>query len=135
MKQGFTLLELIFTIVIMGVLTFVGFYVYKPNYTQNDANFVLMEILKSKYSGLNGNIDDINLSCVYKEKIEEEANSSNYNFRSSVVMNGKLCFDGYGRPLVDGVVLSSEYNITIKYANKEINISVYPKTGYAKVSK
>ncbi len=150
--KAFTLLELIFVIVIMGVLTFVGFE-YIPNNTLDmDTKVVAQKILNKKsnalgyyYTGKN------NLTCITfskdelnkDENITSKTNVEKYKFKSDISVYGlkngnTVCFDEIGR-VFDGEVDDNLTNllhnyiiIKLNFRNEERNITLYPLTGAIK---
>ncbi len=146
--KAFTLLELIFVIVIMGVMIGIGTSTFKPKHLINDVNFIQSKIKEVQFRGIgyehnsfgseastpdykNGciKIKDVNLS----ERADSK-NSLSYTLRIDSFDYGTLCFDSKGRPhrdnftkdtlLGEGITLNFTYNTKLK------DIIIEPITGY-----
>jgi prepilin-type N-terminal cleavage/methylation domain-containing protein len=143
--KAFSLIELIFVLVIMGVLTFIGMQ-FIPNETPlSDAEVLKKLILNKKTIALGYKIyGENNDTCIRlnKDYINEEENLSRvkYKFKSDISTNGLssdlLCFDYKGRPC-DGEcdenlssLLTKFVIITLSYNKKEKNLTLYPISGY-----
>jgi len=147
--RAFTLIELIFTIAIMGILTVVGLS-FLPNETPLSDAEILKKVILTKKTNAFGykSFSDNNDSCITltKDNINAEENSSKikYRFKSLISVIGLnnsdklLCFDYLGRPY-DGVVEKNLSNILhtyviiiLNYHNKEMNLTLFPISGYVR---
>ena len=156
MRKAFTFIELIFVIVIIGIMTSLGLSAFKTNYLLNDVEFIASKIKEAQFLGTgyehNGfgsqnSTPDYNAGCIKVEKTSLEENATNkkeVNYKLHVeieVVDGGsdiLCFDSKGRPHMDDFTTSSlittqkqfkfSYNGKIKY------ITIEPITGYAIIS-
>ena len=144
--RAFSLIELIFIIAIMGILTVVGLS-FLPNETPLSDTQVLKKIILTKKTNALGYkvFTENNDTClrITQDYINSEENQSKvkYKFKSSISVNGLnsdnlLCFDYLGRPY-DGVVeenlsniLDKNVTITLTYHNREINLTLFPISGY-----
>jgi prepilin-type N-terminal cleavage/methylation domain-containing protein len=143
--RAFSLIELIFVLVIMGILTFVGMQ-FIPNETPiSDAEILKKLILNKKTNAIGYKIfGENNETCIRlnKDYINNEENLSRvkYKFKSSIEIDGLsddlLCFDYKGRPY-DGEVdekmtnlLKNFVTITLRYNRKEKNLTLFPVSGY-----
>jgi len=152
MKKAFTLTELIFTVVIIGIMTSVGLSFFKTNYLLNDVEYIAVKIKKAQFMatgyqhndfGSQNSTPDYQNGCIKMDKSSLEENATNkhqVNYKVHVdieVVDGGsdiLCFDAKGRPHVDDFTTASlintqkqfkfSYNGDIKYINIE------PITGY-----
>ena len=144
--RAFTLIELIFVIVIMGILTF-GVLEFIPDNTLiSDKEMLKLKIMQKKSNALGYKkigFDDYICITFDKNYLNNEDKNSNekvhYAFKSDISVEGlngnKLCFDSFGR-IYDGEIdinLENLINkiITIKltYKNNEKNITIYPFMG------
>jgi len=147
--KSFSLIELIFVIVIMGILAFLGMQGI-PNETPiSDAEVLKKLILTRKTNAIGYEVyGENNDTCLKftKDYVNSEENASRvkYRFKSDINVTGLsnrdklVCFDYFGRPY-DG---KSEENlsnllkklviITIKYHGREKNLTFYPISGYIK---
>jgi len=145
--KAFTLIELILVIIIMIILTVVGLS-FLPNETPlSDAEILKKIILTKKTNAIGYKVfTENNDTClkITQNYINSEENQSKvkYRFKSTINVNGLdnsedlVCFDYLGRPY-DGVVdinlsniLKNNVIISLKYHNKEINLTLFPITGY-----
>lgn len=149
MRRGVTLLELIFVLVIIGVLTGIGFYAFRPHYLQDDTSYVAMRLKQIKYEAIGydrhiaslGEPND-SIGCFSLEDLNDthQTRGQNpYRFHSDLNWNSpvqKLCFDEFGRlhqKSYDGTLLQDEVNITLSYKDEERNILIDPWSGCARV--
>jgi len=159
--KAFTLIEVIFIIVIMGILSFSALQ-YIPDeklitYTQ----MLKQKILEKKSNAL-GYVytGDNNSTCITfnKDWLQNDENRSEvkvkYNFKKSdfdktyIIIhppsslkdyNNTLCFDYLGRPFKGSVnenlsnLLTTKVNIIISYReDKNQTITIYPISGFVK---
>jgi prepilin-type N-terminal cleavage/methylation domain-containing protein len=152
-KKAFTLIELIFVIIIIGTLTSVGLSSFKTNYLLNDTNFIALKIKNAQFSGMGYSHLDFggtlssetnnSIGCIRIEKssLEESATNKNeVNYKLHVTLDPDdttICFDSKGRPHngnfennFNANLLTSQKEITLEYNGKERNITIQPITGY-----
>ncbi len=51
-RNAFSLLELIFVIVLIGVISGIGFYMSRPDYSRQDAQYTLLKLKEARYRAL-----------------------------------------------------------------------------------
>ncbi len=144
-RDAFTLLELIFIIVIIGVLVGVGSSSFKTNYMRNDINFIMAKIKQAQYRGIgyehqnfDGSFLADTIGCIDLEKsaLEERASDGNlpYKLHINSFDAGVICFDAKGRPHEDdftsATLLSEKKDIIITYSGKSKTITILPISGY-----
>ncbi len=142
-KKAYTLIELIFVIVIIGTLTGVGFYYFKPHYLQNDRDFVELKLNTVRYEGLNYDkripsaTMDYSIGCIAKSDLLTAGGSIDKHYKAHATITltpdkSVLCFDVLGR-LHDGEdgnkttqdsLLSQDITIQLDYNNEEKNITI-----------
>ncbi|MBN2869499.1 MAG: type II secretion system protein [Campylobacterales bacterium] len=143
MKRAFSLIELIFVIVLMGVLTGIGFYYSRPDSTRQDAQYTLLKLKEARYRAIGYDAESPS-TCVILTK---EALSSNeppkHEIRSAVSVIyppdpalDSVCFDSLGRPhggdsTTLDTLMRSPVDILFKNGDKNTTIRLYPQTGYA----
>ncbi len=149
-KKAYTLVELIFVIVIIGILSGVGFYSFKPHYLQNDYDFVKLKLNTVRYEGLNydkrisslGNVD-YSIGCIAKDDLlsADGTIDKQYKAHAKLTLNPNedtLCFDTMGR-LYNGTDnnkstlhsrLQQNLIIQLQYNNEENNITIDYLSGY-----
>ena len=149
--RGFTLIELIFVIVIGGILAFVALNSIPDNTLISDADILQAKILEKRSNALGykadmENSEDIKFVCIDLNKTslnnEEKHSKVSYIFKSDISVNldsDRICFDSLGRPFKDKVDYNLSYLIhknviiSVKYKLKELNLTLYPMTGFVKV--
>jgi len=148
-KQAFTLLELIFVIVIMGIMAGIASSAFKTNYLLDDTNFIALKIKNAQFLGIGyehfglTNGDETGCIDIRKSSLEENATNKNeINYKIHSTLSGslndtKICFDSKGRPHEDdfnGALLTASKILTLKYSGKEKNVTIEPVTGYVIVN-
>jgi len=153
-KKAFTLIELIFVIVIMGIMAGIASTSFKPTYLIDDSNFIIAKIKEAQFLGIGyehlnfdgtSSVFDDKSGCIEikKSSLEENAtnkNEINYKIHSLLsgnLNNTKICFDSKGRPHkddFDGDLLTEQKILTLRYSDKERNITIEPITGYVIVN-
>jgi len=135
MKKAYTLIELLFVIVIIGILSGVGYYSFDPHYLRNDAHMIAMKIQQTRYEAIHYDKsledDDTNSSigCIDIAKIKESQSSidQNYKFHYDEIQTDTdtICFDIFGR-----LASKEDENITISYQNKTVTLYILKNSGY-----
>ena len=144
--KAFSLIELIFVIVIMGILTFSAFEFIPDNTLISDKEMLKLKILQKKSNALGyKKIGFDDYICITFDKDflnEEDKNSSekvHYTFKSNISVEGlngnRVCFDNFGR-IYDNEVDANLENlinnviiIKLIYKSDEKNITIYPLIG------
>ena len=162
MKKAFSLIELIFVMVIIGILAATGVYYFKPNILQRDVDYVLGKIKEARFRGIgynkfkfNGSYISDPVGCIeltkyalnndntkdetQKYKINDLTEISAYHDGLQVQT---LCFDYLGRPH-NGSQDENETNLSsLLHTSLEINVTyngdsrtilVLPMSGFATV--
>jgi len=155
--RAFTLVELVFVIVIIGIVTVLGVSSFKPKYLIDDVNFIHAKIREAQFVGIgyehlnfNGTGGDANMTtgCINIEKgsLEENATKENeVNYKLHVTIENKstykddniICFDAKGRPhhtdFTRGTLLDEKTIFSFTYGAQERNITIEPLSGYSRI--
>ena len=149
-KKAFTLLELIFVIVVIGIMVGVGSSAFKPTYLIDDTNFILLKIKEAQHKaigfdrrtfggGLIAGHEDSGCVTFAKASLEENATSANeINYKLRVELSGtlngqKICFDAKGAPreaAFNGAALETQETLTLTYSGESKNLVMEPRTVY-----
>jgi len=146
--KSFTLIELIFVIVIVGIISIGAINAIPDNTLENNTNYIYSKILEKKANslGLIANMDngeENRTVCITftKEWIKNDENFSKVKFNLSnrikiIAQNPTICFDYLNRPykgkinlLTFNNLLYNTSEINISYNNKQKSIVIYPTTG------
>jgi len=152
MKKGWSLIEIIFVILIVGVISRLAINSIPDNTLLNNTNYLYNKILEKKSNAIGFQADiinsDENRSVCVKFTRNWLINDENYSkikfkFSRRVELNSTeeaVCFDYLGRPYKDSIdldtfnnLLHQEVNITLKYNGKEKNLTIYPISGYVEI--
>ncbi len=150
MKKAFTLIELIFVIILIGIIAGVGSSMFKTNYLLHDTHYIMSKIRQAQYEGIgyehqkfDGTFIDDDRGCVdfTKEKLDDNASESGGKYSlhvsidKSAFSSGTLCFDAKGRPhdgdFSSNSLLSEQKMLKLGYSDTENIIIIEPITGYA----
>jgi len=148
MRNAYTLVELIFVIVIIGILTGVASSSFKTDYLSADADFIAAKIRQAQYKGIGYEHKvfgtdtapvDYNNGCIRLEKsaLEDKAVDSKVAYKLHVDSfdEGTICFDAKGRVHDDDFTLGSLRSdtkvITLSYNGETKTISLLALSGFA----
>lgn len=157
MKKAFTLLELIFVIVLIGVLSGIGFYMNRPDATRADTQYTLLKLKEARYRAIgyqSSTALGVDGGCVTLSKDALSNNAQPAHTIKSIMLltsvithqnpvshsltGNEICFDTLGRPH-DGnsvaldTLLHSDLNITFASGSKRSSIRIFPQSGYAAI--
>lgn len=150
MRNAFNMIELVFIIVVMGILAKVGSSFIPDNRLLNDTNYISMKIKEQQknalgYDTMNFSTNtkmptvyssDFNHTCVESSKLflENLDLQRSYILTSTVNNTVTFCFDSLGRPYDKNAtsekLLFQKVDINVSYNNKTNTISVLPMSGY-----
>ena len=151
MRKAYTLLELIFIIVIIGILAGVASTTYKSDYLKSDVNFIAVKIKEAQYKGIgyehkvfgtdNAPVDYIN-GCIRLEKtaLEDKATDGNAAYKLHVddFDAGIVCFDAKGRPhdndFSPATLRSEKKVIDLSYNGETKSITISAVSGFVTTS-
>lgn len=158
MKHAFSLIELIFVIVLIGVLSGIGFYMNRPDATQSDAQYTLLKLKEARYRAIGYQSSDsfgVNGGCVTLTKDALSDNEApRHEIKSDItpisvttyanpalhsIDGNEICFDALGRPhdgnsVALNTLLSSDVNVTFTKGTKNSTIRLFPQSGYAAIA-
>ncbi len=153
MRRGFTLIELIFVILLIGILGGIGMSFYRPDRGLADARFIASKIMESRYeaigyerlnfdsSVLSGSVGCITLDRSGLDDPPSQAGGYRLGKRTQISVTGlsgnTICFDEKGYPhdgdFTTGSLLHQKVDINVSTPKKSYIISVMPFSGYAKI--
>ncbi len=146
MKNAFSLIELIFAIALIAIISGIGFTYTKGNYLQRDGEFILLKIKQARFNAI-GNDDETNdKACVTltKSAFENSAEQNPYLLHVNIKIKSptnfnsekKLCFDSLGRPYNGNInsnlsnVIKNFVDVELSYLKNKCTIRVHPLSGY-----
>lgn len=158
MKKAFTLLELIFVIVLIGVLSGIGFYMNRPDATRGDAQYTLLKLKEARYRAIgyqSSTAFGVDGGCVTlsKDALSNDTQPS-HNIKSEIaltsvmtyqtpaphsLLGNEICYDTLGRPhdgnsVVLNTLLHSDLNVTFTSGTKSSTIRIFPQSGYSTIT-
>ncbi|MFK5882467.1 MAG: prepilin-type N-terminal cleavage/methylation domain-containing protein [Sulfurospirillum sp.] len=149
-RNGFSMVELIFVILLIGILAYIGGNFLPDNRLLNDTNFLTMKIKQTQKNALlydavgflkpwsvenNSTCIDLNTT---KLELKDKNTQKPHRFSSilSVDGNSTICFDNFGRPYQSEHLLLKNLDMNLTYKQNEYkSISVVPISGYAIIKK
>lgn len=144
MKKAFTLLELIFVIVLIGVLSGIGFYTYRPNTPLRDAQYTLLKLKEARYRSIGYDaLHSAGCVTLEEEALEDTDESVRHDIKSTLThtaRNDMICFDALGQPHDMGYSINlntlAHAPIDIVFTDSSENtkstaIRLFPQSGYA----
>jgi len=150
--KAFSLLELIFVIVIIGIMAGLGSASIKTNHLLNDSHYIVGKIREAQYKGIgyehNGfgtesTVPDYKRGCIALTPAFLDGNASkaeakyslHVNINHSALGTDTLCFDTKGRPhdgdFTQNTLFTEQKVLILTYKTKNVTISIEPITGYA----
>lgn len=146
------MVELIFIIVLLGILAKVGSGFIPDNRLLNDTNYIAMKVREQQKKAIGydtftfGDTSfwktpllyslDFNRTCVESSQLflEHLDHDKSYKISAQVDNNLTFCFDSLGRPYANQAgleqLLFTTMDINVSYNNKLSTISVSPMSGY-----
>ena len=144
-NDAFSMVELIFVIILMGILAYIGGNFLPDNRLLNDTNFLTMKIKEaqknaisydavgfSKPWSIENNLTCVDLNTTILENRDKKSQKPHkFSSKLSVDGNSTLCFDNFGRPYQSERLLLDNLDMNLTYKPNEYKtISVEPVSGY-----
>ncbi|MDD4506049.1 MAG: hypothetical protein PHE60_06745 [Sulfurospirillaceae bacterium] len=149
-KRAFSMVELIFIIVLMGILAKIASSYMPDNRLLSDKHYISMKIKEQQKNAIGYDTfqfgssqywsvptrysQDFNLTCIEstKEYFESLDREKSYKFTLTFDNNMTICFDSLGRPYggVPAQLFVSDTDINVTYNSINSRISVLPMSGY-----
>ncbi len=141
MRAAFTLLEIIFVIVLIGIMAGVGSSMFKTNYLLHDVNSIVLKIREAQYRGIGFEHYDMTagtytiapaVGCITLSKAALA--DDNYKLHVDNFDYGTLCFDAKGEPHNGNFTtppMVARKVLTFTHHGVEQQITVEPVSGYA----
>lgn len=143
-RSGFSMVELIFIIILIGVLAKIGLNYMPDNRLLSDTSFLTMKIKEKQKNAIADDVNGFlkpwsvedNRTCIKLDinALEKEDSRSKKPHRFSSVIsvdgNNTICFDNFGRPYQGEQLLLDKKEINVTYEGNNKIISVMPISGY-----
>ncbi len=152
MRKAFSMVELIFIIVLMGILAKVGSGFIPDNKLLTDTNYISMKIKEAQKNAIGYDTfefgqtpywkiplrysRDFNRTCIESTKLflENLDSEKTYKLTAQIENNTTVCFDNIGRPFhqnpINEALLHQNVDINVTYNTRKSTISVLPMSGY-----
>lgn len=144
MRHAFSLIELIFVIVLIGIISGIGFYMSRPDYARQDAQYTLLKLKEARYRAIGYDAYDPS-GCVVltQSALSNSDQSPRHDIQSTFTITytpnpaiTTVCFDGLGRPhagnsTVLSTLMQTELTLLFQYGDKNSSIRIFPQSGYA----
>lgn len=133
MKNALTLVELLFVIVLLGVLSSFALTAIPKNRAFSDAKHIISLINQTRFQA-QGNQETT--KCITVSQANINTLDDTYQVSSTILpAQTTLCFDWMGRVYDENnVSISAVVDINISAQNKNRTILIFPVTGYAKIN-
>jgi len=150
--KAFTLIEMIFVIILVGLISISAINAIPDNTLMNNTQFIYNKILEKKANALSfmakmDNKDENRSVCITfdEEWLKNDENFSRVKFdlsnRVQISSNFKtICFDYLGRPYNGDVnltnfdnILHQNVDINVTYNAKHKEITIHPISGFVEI--
>lgn len=141
-RNAFSMVELIFVILLMGILASVGGNLLPDNRLLNGTNTVTMKIKEKQKDAIGNDVTGFdtpwnkedNATCI---TLDDKLIDLKYLGVVPEGFENPLCFDQYGRPylLDEKQLLDHIVDINVTYNEQYTTISVLPMSGYVIINK
>jgi len=150
--KAFTLIEMIFVVVLIGLISIGAINAIPDNTLLNNTNFIYNKILEKKANALSfmadmQNKDENRTVCITfdKEWLKNDENHSKvkFNLSNRITISADVntvCFDYLGRAYKGDIDLKTfdtlshqNININITYKNKTKKVIIYPISGFVEI--
>jgi hypothetical protein len=143
MRRAVTFIELTFVMVILGVLTGLGFGFIKTNTAYRDGEAILLKLKQARYKamGYEGKLDEeSDKGCVAltSQALSDSKNQAGgYQIKSNIKSDASIiCFDSLGRPHDENstaldTLMRAPLDIFLEYGNENCTVRVFQQSGYA----
>ncbi len=147
--RGFTMVELIFVIVVIGILAYVGSSYIPDNSLPNDTKFLIMKIKQRQKNAIghstisfgenpwgkesSSTCIDLNITALEQEDLSAQ---KPYKFASKITPKGVVvCFDSYGRPYRNNSehLLLRSIDINLTKGQRVRRLKLYSFSGYISI--
>ncbi|BCD68676.1 type II secretion system protein [Nitratiruptor sp. YY09-18] len=144
MRRALSVIELIFVMIVIGILATIAINSFKTHNLQNDANFIYLKMMEAKYQGLaydkSGLTKPDGIGCIDlgEQSLKKMAQKEHYQIKSALQNSiDTLCFDSFGRPHKDdnltqesSLITQAQKILQLTYKNQKASFMLYPKSGY-----
>ena len=139
MRKAFSMVELIFVIVLMGILAYVGSGFLPDNKLFEYTSKAIMKIKETQKNAIGYDVNgfgkpwsnvDYNTTCIKLDKKSLLETGSNLVKVTHPSWINKICFDEYGRPYQSKHLLLSVVDINITKDSQIRELKLFPMSGY-----
>lgn len=141
MRHAFSLIELIFVIVLIGIISGIGFYMSRPDYARQDAQYTLLKLKEARYRAIGYDAyDPAGCVTLTQAALSNSDESPRHEIKSTITVTpntvNTVCFDALGRPHDGNFVtlnslLRTEVTVLFQNSDKNSSIRIFPQSGYA----
>lgn len=144
MRHAFSLIELIFVIVLIGIISGIGFYMSRPDYARQDAQYTLLKLKEARYRAIGYDAyDPAGCVTLTQAALSNSDESPRHEIKNEPIITyapnpaiTTICFDGLGRPhegnsTALSTLIKTELTLLFQYGDKNSSIRIFPQSGYA----
>ncbi len=130
MKKAFSMLEVVVTVMIIGIFTAIATEFIPNNSLLENTSYILYKIKETQAKAL---LNQENENCIIlDDKISDKSKNHQITIESSL-LNKKLCFDSEGKPFENNLsienMIKKPVTIKIKNQNEEKDLILMPFSG------
>ena len=128
LRSGFSMVELIFVIVLLGILASIGGNILPDNRLLKYTNEVTMQIKDTQKNAIGKDVNGFGTPW----SVDNNSTCITLDSSLHVEVSSRICFDEYGRPYDSTTeqLLLFKKDINITYNGTFTTISVLPMSGY-----
>ncbi len=130
MKEAFSMLEVVVTVMIIGIFTAIATEFIPNNALLENTSYLLYKIKETQAKAL---LNQDTKNCIILDKKIYETSKNNPIIIESSLKNKKLCFDSEGKPFEENLstenIIKKPVTIKIKHKKEEKDLTIMPFSG------